>query len=445
MVVGRNSLALLLALALLPPVSSTAQNTGKTVRRHRVPVADDSVAPELLQAETSLDKKDYAGAEPLLKRVLAQDERSYRAWFDLGYMYSVTGRKEEAIDAYRKSVAVKPDVFESNLNLGLLLADAKSPEAEQFLRSATRLKPSSNPEAGAARAWLSLGHVLESAKPTEALDAFQQAARLQPRDAEPHLSAGQLLEKQNDLVGAEREYKQAQALVPNSADALAALANVYMKTKRLPEAETALRGYLSSNAQEGRVHIQLGRVLAAQGKHQEATEELQKGLELSPAEGPPETNAQRDLAFSYENLGKYDKAETLYRSLLQTNPNDPELHFGVGSTLMHQKRFAEAEPELLAAVKLKPDLADAYGDLAVTAAQNKNYVRVLQALAVRAKFLPESPGTYFLRATAYDNLKDFKHAAEYYRQFLGVSSGKNPEQEWQAQHRLIAIDPKAKK
>jgi hypothetical protein len=33
-------------------------------------------------------------------------------------------------------------------------------------------------------------------------------------------------------------------------------------------------------------------------------------------------------------------------------------------------------------------------------------------------------------------------AAQSYRQFLAVSGGKNPEQEWQAQHRLLAIDPK---
>jgi hypothetical protein len=45
-----------------------------------------------------------------------------------------------------------------------------------------------------------------------------------------------------------------------------------------------------------------------------------------------------------------------------------------------------------------------------------------------------------LRATSLDHLRQFKLAAQSYRQFLSVSGGKNPEQEWQAQHRLIAID-----
>jgi hypothetical protein len=50
--------------------------------------------------------------------------------------------------------------------------------------------------------------------------------------------------------------------------------------------------------------------------------------------------------------------------------------------------------------------------------------------------------TYFLRATAYDNLHDVKNAAKYYHQFLDVAGGKFPNQEWQARHRLIAIEPK---
>ena len=44
--------------------------------------------------------------------------------------------------------------------------------------------------------------------------------------------------------------------------------------------------------------------------------------------------------------------------------------------------------------------------------------------------------------TAYDHLRDPKQAARYYHQFLDVADGKYPDQEWQAKHRLIAIEPK---
>ena len=47
-----------------------------------------------------------------------------------------------------------------------------------------------------------------------------------------------------------------------------------------------------------------------------------------------------------------------------------------------------------------------------------------------------------MRASAYDNLKDFKKASVNYHLFLNTANGKYPDQEWQAKHRLIAIEPK---
>jgi Flp pilus assembly protein TadD len=427
--------------AVLAAVSASglwAQQTGKTVRHVRVQESDPLFPPELRQGEAALDKKDYSAAEPLLQRVTAQNPKNYRAWFDLGYLYAATGRKPEAIEAYRKSVAAKPDVFESNLNLGLLLAQAGSREAEQFLRAATQLKPSANPQAGVARAWLSLGHVLASSQPAEAVQAFHQAAKLQPQDPEPRLSAGAILEKQGDLAGAERDYQAALALAPNSRDALVGLANVYMRSKRLPQAEAALRRYVAAAPKDAAAHVQLGRVLEAEGKHGEAAVELQQGLQLAPNDA----DAQRDLAFAYARAGKYAQAESIYRGLLAQSPNDAELHYGLGAALMAERKYPEAQSELLAAAKLKPDAGVIYGELAVVAAENKDYGLALKALDARARFLPENAGTYFLRASALDHLRQFKPAAQNYRQFLAVSAGKNPEQEWQARHRLLAIDPK---
>jgi tetratricopeptide (TPR) repeat protein len=108
---------------------------------------------------------------------------------------------------------------------------------------------------------------------------------------------------------------------------------------------------------------------------------------------------------------------------------------------MHEKKYVEAQQELLAAINLKPDLGDAYGNLAVVAAANKDYMLSLRALDGRAKYLPEIPATYFLRATNFDNLKEIPQAVEYYQRFLAADAGKFPDQEWQARHRLIAIDP----
>jgi tetratricopeptide (TPR) repeat protein len=427
----------LILIALLV-AAAVAQETGKTVRHHRVVVEDNTLPPELVQAESALEKSDFPTAEPLLKKVTDRDPSNYRAWFDLGFVYNAQGKTEESITAYRKSVSAKPDVFESNLNLGLMLAKAKQADAEQYLRAATKLKPTDRVQEGQARAWLSLGHVVEASKPDEALEAYRNAAKLQPGDVEAHLSAGPVLEKQNKYAEAEQEYKQALAIDPDSADALVGMANIYIRGTRYPEAAEILRKLLAQKPNYAPGHIQLGRVLAASSKFADAIPEFQAGLRLTPGD----KEAQRDLAEVYASAGQYKDAQLLYEALLGASPNDPALHYSLGRSYMKQRKFPQAQQQFLETLKLKPDFGEAYGDLAMAADQNKDYATTIRALDLRAKFLPELPATYFLRASAYDHLRAYKQAAENYHLFLQASNGQLPDQEWQARHRLIAIEPK---
>jgi tetratricopeptide (TPR) repeat protein len=415
-----------------------AQTTGRTVRHHKIAVEDPSQPPELTQAEAAIEKKDYAAAEPLLKKVVADAPSNYVAWFDLGFVYNALGNSAEAIAAYRKSVDAKPDVFESNLNLGLLLARAGQPEAERFLRAAAVLKPTAHVEEGQARAWLSLAHVLEASKPDEALEAYRKAAALAPTDPEPHLAAGLLLANGNHFADAEQEYKRVLDIDPQSADALTGMANIYMRGRRFTEAGEVLRKLVSLRPDDPGAHMQLGRMFAAAGQNDDAIAELQLALKMAPGD----RGAQRDLADLYVNAGKYDLAEAQYRSLLAATPKDAELHQGLGHAFLKQRKFPEAQQEFLEAVNLNPDLGTAYGDLAIAANENKNYELALKALDARAKYLPEIPVSYFMRATAYDHLRDYKAAAENYHRFLEAANGQFPDQEWQARHRLIAIEPK---
>jgi len=411
----------------------------RSAHRIRVPDEDSSAQPaELTAAEAAIEKKDYSAAEPLLRKSVEHDPSSYVAWFDLGFVENALGRVDDSITAYRKSVAAKPDVFESNLNLGLQLAKSANPDAEQYLRAATLLKPTSHPDEGRYRAWLSLGQMIEKSKPEEALAAYERAATLQPTEAEPHLYAAELLEQENKFADAEREYKLALALDSGSADAIIGLANVYMRGSRFPEAEDYLRKLLAEHTDGAPIHIQLGRVLAAEGKTDAAIVELESGIKLSPGNDA----VMRDLAELYTTSGKNDLAEAAYRALIAAHPSEAELHRRLGQALLRQKKFPEAEPEFIRALKIKPDLGVAYGDLAFAAGENKEYPLVIRALDARAKLLPEIPITYFMRASAYDHLRDFKNAAANYHLFLNTASGKYPDQEWQAQHRLIAIEPK---
>ena len=414
-----------------------AQSSSHATVRHHTVEERDPIAAKLSAAEDSLAKADYASAEPLLKEVVASRPEDYAAWYDLGYLYHAMGRNNESIEAYKKSVQAKPTVFESNLNLGLSLAAADKPEAEQYLRAATKLTPTSHPSENRKRAWLALGQVLERGNPEDAVNAFRQAAAVDPKDPEPHLLAGAALDRAKSPE-AEREYQLALSADPNSADAVTALTNLYTTQHRFQDAEHFLRKLVVLHPNDAGTHIQLGRMLAIAGKSEEAAAELEAGMKLDPSDA----KAQADLAEVYIDLKKFGEATSLYNSLLAKSPNDAGLHYRLGRALLQQKKFSESATELIKAIELKPDNGEAYGDLAVAANESKNYPLTIKALDARARILPENPLTYFLRATAYDHLRDAKQASKYYHEFLNVAGDKYPVQTFQATHRLIAIEPK---
>src|SRR5262249_37263171 len=113
----RSVLTAILSMILVP--CGFAQ-THTTVRHHREVVEEQPT--EIAQAEEAIQKNDFASAQSLLKKALDKDPKSYLAWFDLGFVENKLGHTDESIHAYRQSVAAKADVFESNLNLGLMLA-----------------------------------------------------------------------------------------------------------------------------------------------------------------------------------------------------------------------------------------------------------------------------------------------------------------------------------
>jgi Flp pilus assembly protein TadD len=430
-----NAILLVVLTACLVTCAFAQDHT--TVRHYKERV--DDAPPEITQAEDAIQKNDFTGAETLLKKAIEKAPNNYQAWFDLGFVLNRLDRTDESIAAYRKSVDAKPDVFESNLNLGLMLARANNPEAEQFLRAATALKPTDHLEEGQARAWLALAHLLENKKPDDAFQAYRKASELTPKDPEPHLSAGLLHERRKEFSDAEGEYKQVMTLDPHSTEAAIGLTNIYMKSARLGDAEPLLRRLATERSEDAGIHLQLGRVLAAQNKKDDAIAEFQAALKLAPAD----RDAQREIADFYASAGKNDLAESAYRALVAAQPKDPELHRGLGKALLLQKKFPEAQQEFLEAIRLKRDWPDVYVDLAFAASENKNYELTVRALNGRTVLNAEMPAIcFFLRASAYDHLHDYKQAAVDYHHFLEIANGKYPDQEWQATHRLIAIEPK---
>ncbi len=435
----KNLIACTLVLALVGPLVAQSKPSKAPTRRPKAHMGESEA--EFKKAVEAAQARDFATAEPLLKKAADEDPKNYQAWFYLGYVYNETNRADLALIAYHKAVELQPGVIESNLNLGVLLAQQGSSDAGRYLRAAAKLKPTPEQTETIAKVWMLLASKLKKDDPAGAVDAYQTVADLHPKDPTPLIELGQMLESRKDLTGAEKAYKQALARDPASGDVLAVLSNIYMQTDRLPEAEQALTAFLKVNPASVNGHLQLGRVLRKEQKTVEASAEFEKALELKPGD----EDTLKELAAVQLANKNYSAAEATLRNVLAKHPQDAQLHFLLANTLSRASKFQEAQDEYWQAIKLKPDWGEAYGEFAVAASQNKDYGRAIQALNARAKFLPETPGTYFLRATCYDHLRAYKEATQQYKQFLQVADGKFPDQEFEARHRLIAIDPESRK
>ena len=416
-----------------------AQQSHTTVRHRRVETTENSpTAQQVSAAEAEITKNNLLKAESLLQNALAQSPKDFQGWYDLGFVHDALNKPAEAISDYKKSIELNPNIFESNLNLGLLLAQqGNNSEAEKYLSAATRLKPNVQSENAMTRAWMALGRVIEDRNPQQGLNAFHEAARIQPRNAAPHLAIATLLEKQGQLTQARGEYKLASSFGSTADDrraALTGLVNTAVATNSSAEAESALREYLTQNPKDASAHLMMGRLLANQDKKEEAI------AELNQAAGSQDPQILRERGQLLAELKRYDEAAQSYKQLIQQNPKDANARHQYGVVLMQLRRFQEALPELIAALKIDPALGAAYGDVAVAASENKQYALSIQALDARAKMMPETAATHFLRATAYDNMKEFPKATAEYKEFLASADGRYPEKEWQARHRLIAIE-----
>lgn len=388
----------------------------------------------LQQAESLLQSQKYAEAEAQLKPLTSSQADNPQVWFDLGFAESHLGKTPEAIAAYKEAVHLGPTWFEANLNLGLAQAKAGNrAEATVALRAATGLKPATDPVRQLSNAWLSLAQVLEESDRGEALSAYQKALEFNPSSSEAAVGAGRLFEAQSDTAAAEKQYLTASGL--GDSTGMERLVSLYIKQKRFAEAESWLRKYVAANPQNGVAQVQLGRILAAEGKTQEAIEALQ--AVNSPSADP---SVRRELASLYLENKQYESAANILQDLVQKTPNDGELHCDLGSALLHQHKYPEAETELMKGLNLNSHLDDAYWELAFAAQQNNHYELAIRVLDARAKRLPETASTYWIRAVSYDGLGAFKPAAQNYKLFLQADGGKLPDEEFKARHRLKAIE-----
>lgn len=428
----------LTAFALsLCPVVAHAQLPAGTRDATEAPQQD----PLRTQAADALNRQDYPTAARLLSTLAEKNPHDAQVLYNLGSAQDALNQPAAAEASYRKAIEAGPNLLESHLALGLLLArSGKSQEAHAELAAAAAI-PNGDP-ALRGRAYRAMARLDQSSNPSGASEELLAALKLTPESPEDTLLTGELAQANGDPVGAETSFRRLLAADPNNADATAALVHLLIDQKKLDQAESLLTSALAKNPNDPTLNAQLANLYEQQNKPDQAVPLVEK----LHAAHPQDAAVTRLLARLYVRSTQYEKALPLYTALAAATPNDPTLLDDQADTLIRMHRAADAEPILKRAIA-DPNAfpnPQAYGvaasHLAFAAANNNDPATVLQALEIRAKVLPPSTSTLFLAATAHDKLHQVKEASDLYKQFLAAAKGQFPDEEWEAKHRLAALE-----
>lgn len=171
---------------------------------------------ELFEKAAAAEKaKDLAGAEKLLKEILAADGKDYVALARLGSVQFERNEHKAAETSYKSSLELKPDFSYAMMNLGrIYLVQNKVDDAIKYLEQTTTAEPNS------PRGFQLLGEAyLLARKGTLGVESLYRAIELDPIGmAECHLLVARLFDRAGAKGYASREYRIFLEKVPAHAD-----------------------------------------------------------------------------------------------------------------------------------------------------------------------------------------------------------------------------------
>jgi len=341
-------------------------------------------------------------AIPHLQAALKIDPNIFPANLFLGASLLRSGDAAKAVPPLQNAAALQPDSPDVRAMLGDALLELDRPaEAVEHYQRLTKLQPD------APGGWVGLGQSYERL----AEGAFSQLEKAAPESAHMLVLVAAVRVTQQQYSSAFYLYKQALGKMPSMRGVHQALAEIYRRTghpdwaavedqkeKALPpldctsekidcawrdeqfddvlrlaksagEGEAAywqVRAYNSLAAQAlGKLaglppspqrHLVLADLHGRNGRYVDAVEELRAALKLAP--GHP--GLEHELASALYRARDYEAAEKLSAKLLGGQPNDAELNWIRGDSLLALQKAAESLPPLKRAVEANPDLLPAH-------------------------------------------------------------------------------------
>lgn len=180
-------------------------------------------------------------------------------------------------------------------------------------------------------------------------------------DVEPRVTSVELEQmiEVRDLLSKNKVEKAIALLRENRNEASSAvfdftLANLYVQSERIEEAEAAYRAAIEKHPRFRRAWTNLGELVFRQGRFDEVARTLTKVIELGGGDG----TTFGLLGYAYLNTESILPAESAYRMALMHQPGEVRWKIGLVQCLFKQRRFGEVVSFLDALIAEYPERSE---------------------------------------------------------------------------------------
>jgi tetratricopeptide (TPR) repeat protein len=279
----------------------------------------------------------FARAEEIYRKVLAQSPDHPNALRLLGVIAADHGQAEAGIELIRRAIAINPNDAEYHSNLGNALAKlGKLEEAIAAHQTAARLNPDY------AELHYNLANALmKNGQTQEAIGVYRHAVRLKPDFASAHNNLGQALYVNGQFDESLAACRRAIQLDPNYFEAHFNLALALQAKGRLDESIAAIHQALRLRPNSAVAHYNHGNVLHDMDRFDEAIAAYRRALQFMP--DYPE--AHNNLGIALRDAGRFDDANTAFLEALRIRNENPPVHWNLALNYLLQGKFKEGWAE----------------------------------------------------------------------------------------------------
>jgi tetratricopeptide (TPR) repeat protein len=183
--------------------------------------------------------------------------------------------------------------------------------------------------------------------------------------------------------------------------------------------ETLWRDNLHKNPGAWIAHNNLGTVLQADGRTNEAISHYREALKLAPQYA----QAYMNLGGALQVQGRFEEAIDLCLEAIRIDPDDPRAFNNLGAALLSRGHVDEAIVHLRHAIELRPGFASAHGNLGLCLRAQGDLDRALNHFRRAVELQPEDAMLQANLGTGLYDLGEYRPAAEHLRRAVELRPG----------------------